>query len=599
MSVTTGNIYSVMDKIGKNNKSTQTIDKNNKIKISSPYSVKTSTPVQTNVVSEPEEEIFDAPKKTVSTPQRAGSNVNPYYTYSGSSASKGESALLKLKREMEEKSASDPNFKNTNEAKYIKGVANEVRKNYGLSEAEHGSGVSSGYVNALHNLDGKTNYIDPENAVKSGNNTIDKNVSTALNLYNIKKTYERLKSENPNFDTTDFAKYLHDRAETIRRNNNLPEALKGTGITADELLAKINYVIDSPEFKAAKADTDYMNVLKRYDNEKYALLTTEDKKRAILSYLDAQEKAKKIIQPQADQAISDTINSQDTAAIRRGMYGQVPASVLKANALANTQNQINSQINNMAFDLVDRDNALATEEFNIRQQNKKNKLTAFEQLIASEREKRDLLKAQAENEAAQKAAEAQSAWEQQKYKDEQYWKDRDMTLEENKFYDDSALKWQQRDDDWNKFTDESNREWYGLGLEEENMRNDYNLGLYEAETDRNYKNNMGQANLIKAYKTGSGSSGSSSGIVSGISKAGAEYIDNYLMPKINNVLNDKYREGTISGKKGAYNFSGMYGMHAYEDVIASQILNSNLDNNDAEILLNMLNISDETIAKYL
>ncbi len=592
MSVTTKNIYSVMDAINKNDKSTQTIDKTNKTKIASPYSQNSSEPVKTNTVNTPNEEVFDVPKKTVSQPQRSGAMVNPYYTYSGKLPSNGESALLKLKREMEEKSALNPNFNNTNEAKYIKGVSNEVRKNYGLSDSEHGSGVSADYVNSIHNLDGKTNYINPEATVKSGDATLDGNVSNALKIYNLKKAYEANKAVNPNFDSTDYAKYLNQEAERIRKNNLLPEELKGTGITADELLAKINYVIDSPEFKSAKADRDYLDVLKRYDNEKNAILTTEDKKRAILSYIEAQEQAGNIIKPQAEQAISDTINSQDTAAIRRGMYGQVPASVLKANALANTQNQINSQINNMALDLIERDDAKATEEYNIRQQNKQNKLSAFEQFIASEREKRDIIKAQAENEIAKKAAEAQSAWEQKVYND---------GLEQQAFDNDIEI-------------DKRDEAWYKIGLDEENMRHDnaladdeFTLKAYDTEFDNNLnyekfeQDKINEANNLalgyyKANKSGSESSSSNTG---GISKDGANYIDNYLMPKINNVLKDKYGTGSINGKKGAYSFNGIYKIKAYEDIIANEILKSGLSNSDAEILLDMMNISDEAISKYL
>ena len=584
MPITTGNIYSIMDKIGKNNKSTQTMDKNNKAKIASPYSVNSSQPVKTNKITEYQEEVFEAPKKTVSTPQRTGSTVNPYYTYSGTSPSNGESALLRLKREFDQKKANDPNFANSNNAKYIKGVANEVRRNYGLSDAEHGSGASAGYVNSIHNLDGKTNYIDPVNAVKSGNSTLDNQVKNALSIYNLKKSYEENKKANPNFDATDFAKYLNQQAETIRRNSALPDELKGTGITADELLAKINYVIDSPEFQSAKADTDYLEVLKRYDNEKYGLLTTEDKKRAILSYLDAQEQAKNIIQPQAEQAISDTINSQDTVAIRRGMYGQVPASVLKANAIANTQNQINSQINDLALELINQDDARATEEYNMRQQNKQNKLSALEALYQSEKEKWQMAKQKAADEQAAKAAAAQAIIEQQKYNDEQFWKQ-----------------------------DDSNRAWYELGLDEENMRHDngiddqnFALKAYDTEFDNNLnyekfeQDKINDANnLALGYYKANKSGSSSSGVLGGISKDGANYIDNYLMPRINNLLNDKYGNGSIGGKKGAYSFSGIYKMHAYEDVIANEVLKSGLSNSDAETLLNMLNISDETIAKYL
>ncbi len=579
------NIYSA-NVLEKDKKKTETLEKNNKDKIASDYSANSSEPVKTNTVNEPQEEVFDVPKKIVSTPQRNGSMVNPYYTYSGTTPTNGESALLRLKREFDQKKANDPNFVNSNNAKYIKGVANEVRRNYGLSEAEHGSGASADYVNSIHNLDGKTNYIDPTNAVKSGNSTLDNQVKNALSIYNLKKSYEENKKANPNFDATDFAKYLNQQAETIRRNNALPDELKGTGITADELLAKINYVIDSPEFQSAKADTDYLEVLKRYDNEKYGILTTEDKKRAILSYLDAQEQAKNIIKPQAEQAISDTINSQDTAAIRRGMYGQVPASALKANALANTQNQINSQINDLALELINQDDARATEEYNIRQQNRQNKLSALEALYASEKEKWQLAKQRAEQKKAEEAAAAQAEYDN-------YWREREWNREEEQRIFDNNITLDERNESWEDMRHDNLLGDNQYALDAYDTEFNHNLELYKAETDRNYKTAQGNAALIRANKSGS----SSSANTGGISKNGVNYIDNVLKSKIQNRLEKQYSgigangalNNMIIGKGGNYatNNAGYEGK-AYFDVICDEVMASNLSDTDAILFLNQL-----------
>ena len=473
------------------------------------------------------------------------------------------------------------------------------------------------------------NNVNPYYTSTSGNFSLDNQISGASQVYKLKKAYEDNKSKNPDFDNSSYAKYLTQEADRIRSLHNLPSDTFGSGVTSQDVLDKINYILDSPEYQMSKSNTDYKNLLKKYDDERKALLTTEDKKRAVLSFLDAQKQASDIIKPQAEQAINDTIKAQDTAAIRRGMYGQTPASVLSANAIANTQNQINGQINSLALDLIDKDNARATEEYNIARQNKLDKLSAIEQAILSaekarqvdneynmfrkeddirkeENEYRDKVfdRGVVESDRAYEQSEEQFDWtketDERDYNRGVYEDDRNFNrggVESDRAYEQSEEQF-----DWQKSTDERN---FNRSVFESDREHEFNEEQFDYKKDTdNREYNLA---LAKASRGGNSSGGVKTVGNAGISKEGADYIDNVLLGRINSVAKSTYNDANLPidgnillGKNGNYavNAERIKNKYAYADVIANEIFDSNLSGIDKLALFESLKLPQEIIDRY-
>lgn len=229
-------------------------------------------------------------------------------------------------------------------------------------------------------IDPKLNYV---NVKRSGDTAMDNTLENAGRLYNIKKEYETKSKADPNFNSSDYAKNLTSEADRIRKTANLPDDFYGAGVTADDVMAKINYILDSPQYQQSKSNTDFKKLLSEYTQNIFTELTNEEKTRAVLSYLEAKEQAENTLKPQIEQAVKDTVESQNNASVRRGMYGQVPASILSSKALADVALKGQTAINDYAMNLISQDKEDALREYEIAMQNKQNKVNGWEKLIES------------------------------------------------------------------------------------------------------------------------------------------------------------------------------------------------------------------------
>lgn len=217
----------------------------------------------------------------------------------------------------------------------------------------------------------------------SGDSQIDNTLKNAQKIYNIKKEYEDSAKTNPNFSETDYAKSLNAQANYLRKNGNLSDEEYGAGVTSEDVLARINYILDSPQYQISKSNTDFKSLLNEYTQKIVGELTNEEKTRAVLSYLDAQKQAESVLKPQIEQAVKDTVENENNKAVQRGMYGQIPASILSSKALADVALKGQTAINEYAQKLVEQDKQDALNEYNISLKNKQNRVNAWEQAIAN------------------------------------------------------------------------------------------------------------------------------------------------------------------------------------------------------------------------
>lgn len=217
----------------------------------------------------------------------------------------------------------------------------------------------------------------------SGDVKTDNELKNAQKIYNIKKEYEDSAKTNPNFSETDYAKSLNAQANYLRKSGNLSDEDYGAGVTSEDVLARINYILDSPHYQISKSNTDFKSLLNEYTQKIVGELTNEEKTRAVLSYLDAQKQAESVLKPQIEQAVKDTVENENNKAVQRGMYGQIPASILSSKALADVALKGQTAINEYAQNLVEQDKQDALNEYNISMQNKQNRVNAWEQAIAN------------------------------------------------------------------------------------------------------------------------------------------------------------------------------------------------------------------------
>lgn len=338
------------------------------------------------------------------------------------------------------------------------------------------------------------NVVDPKlsyvNVAKTGVQSTDNFLQNAGKLYNIKNEYETRSKNDPNFIYSDYAKRLSEEADSIRKSANLSDDIFGAGVTSQDVLDKINYILDSPEYKIADSNENYKKATDILYKNMGDELTNEIKTRAVLSYLEAKEQAENVLRPQIDEAIKNTVESQNNEAVRRGMYGQIPASILSAKALADVELKGQSAINDYAMDLINAGKQDIENEYNRELQNKQNRLTAWELAInklnqdyANEQNYyKDLINQR--NQKEQAAAEA----EQRAY--ERLMAEKEFNLKQTDIINDNDLGWakygldeydtvadNERED--KKIIIDDNHFWADLKQEDEHHDEDIALGYYK------------------------------------------------------------------------------------------------------------------------
>ena len=361
------------------------------------------------------------------------------------------------------------------------------------------------------------NKIDPKlsyvNVSKTGVQSTDNFLQNAGKLYNIKNEYETKSKSDPNFIYSDYAKNLRDEADNIRLNGNLSDDMFGSGVTASDVMAKINYILDSPDYKIAKSNEDFKKIREGLYNNLINELTNEEKTRAVLSYLEAQEQAKNILGPQIEQAVKDTVTQNNNEAVRRGMYGQIPASVLSSKALADVALKGQSAINDYAMNLVEADKQDVLNEYNISQRNKENKVNAWELAIQNAFKDYEIEQNYYKDLINQRNAEAQAQREAEQQAFENQLKTDEFNLKKYDTYNDNQLGWA------NYYLDETDTiHDNNLGDKEftwkvDTDNRDYNYTVYK--DDRDFKEGQRQfdaSNAVDWYNaTHKGSGGSGSG----------------------------------------------------------------------------------------
>ena len=260
--------------------------------------------------------------------------------------------------------------------------ANDIQKNVRTTNKKtYDEKTGNTYQNGTfskNKIDPKLSYV---NVSKTGVQSTDNFLQNAGKLYNIKNEYETRSKNDPNFIYSDYAKRLSEEADSIRKSGNLSDDIFGAGVTSQDVLDKINYIIDSPEYKIADSNENYKKATDILYKNMGDELTNEIKTRAVLSYLEAKEQSENVLRPQIDEAIKNTVESQNNEAVRRGMYGQIPASILSAKALADVELRGQSAINDYAMDLINADKQDIENEYSRALQNKQNRLTAWELAI--------------------------------------------------------------------------------------------------------------------------------------------------------------------------------------------------------------------------
>ncbi|MBR5239914.1 MAG: hypothetical protein IKW04_05010 [Clostridia bacterium] len=255
--------------------------------------------------------------------------------------------LGQIKAEFEEKHALDPSFAQSEEGLRLAARANEIRSKYGLSDEEYGSGVTAADVL--------------------------KKAGAIHELYGVKQSYENAYHNSPQ------AQAIRNAADDVRTEFSLPDEQFGSNVTSQDVLKYLKNMENSPSYQRDLAYQKYDETNRQLNEELIRELSSEEKMRAVMDRIQAQQIAEEQVGAQLDKEIGDSLAYEDELAAQRGSYGQL--SYGKRRALKEQQllDNRNARVQALVQSLIDEDRQKAEQEYKEALARKENRVNVIGQ----------------------------------------------------------------------------------------------------------------------------------------------------------------------------------------------------------------------------
>lgn len=255
--------------------------------------------------------------------------------------------LGQIKSEFEQKNAMDPSFAQSEEGQRLAARANEIRSKYGLSDEEYGSGVTGAKV------------LEKAGAINE--------------LYGLKHSYETA------YDNSPEAQAIRKAADDVRTEFSLPEDKFGSGATSQDVVKYLRDIENSPSYQRDLDYQKYDETNRQLTDELIRELSSEEKMRAVMDRIQAQKIAEEQVGAQLDKEIGDSLAYEDELAAQRGSYGQL--SYGKRRALKEQQllDNRNARVQALVQSLIEEDRQKAEQEYKEALARKENRVNVIGQ----------------------------------------------------------------------------------------------------------------------------------------------------------------------------------------------------------------------------
>jgi hypothetical protein len=191
-----------------------------------------------------------------------------------------------------------------------------------------------------------------------------------------KQKYDRMAAANPDFYSSDEANTLRSETDLLRQQGGVPSDLFGAGV--DLATAQKNYfaLLNSPEYQNDLAAQRYENDYNRFMDKLSELAGKPVERRAVRGFEDASKDARVMAAPEFDARRKSVLENADKSAVARGMFGQVPEEVRRQVLDYENESLRLSAENELANQLIARDEALADSEYGVAVDNRNRELMA-------------------------------------------------------------------------------------------------------------------------------------------------------------------------------------------------------------------------------